>query len=475
MKELIKKSENFSEWYTQVILKAELADYAPIKGCMVIRPYGYSIWENIQKGLDKRFKETGHQNAYFPLFIPESFLKKEAEHVKGFAPQVAWVTKGGEEELPERLAVRPTSEAIICSMYAKWVKSYRDLPILINQWCNIVRWEKTTRLFLRTTEFLWQEGHTLHQTCEEAEREAKMILNLYIDFLKEELALPVIAGLKPPSERFAGALRTYTIEALMPDGQALQSGTTHNLGQNFAKAFNIKFLDKDNKEKYPWGSSWGVSTRLIGALIMIHGDDNGLFLPPKIAPIQIVIIPILYGEDDQKIMERCEKLSKELKKEFAIYFDARKEYTPGWKFNHWELKGVPLRIEIGKKELEKDEVRIVSRDYERKENIKINGLEERLKNILADIQKELYLKAEKSLKERIFFYDDLEKMKKEIGEKKGIAKIFWCGKKECEEKIKEETKTTPRCIPLENKNKEEGKCIACNKKTKIIIYYARAY
>jgi len=475
MKELIKKSENFSEWYTQVILKAELADYAPIRGCMVIRPYGYSIWENIQKGLDKRFKETGHQNAYFPLFIPESFLKKEAEHVKGFAPQVAWVTKGGEEELSERLAVRPTSEAIICSMYAKWVKSYRDLPILINQWCNIVRWEKTTRLFLRTTEFLWQEGHTLHQTFEEAEKEAKMILNLYIDFLKEELALPVIAGLKPPSERFAGALRTYTIEALMPDGQALQSGTTHNLGQNFAKAFGIKFLDKDNREKYPWGSSWGVSTRLIGALIMIHGDDNGLFLPPKIAPIQVVIIPILYGEDDQRIIERCENLLEELKKEFSIYFDARKEYTPGWKFNHWELKGVPLRIEIGKKELEKDEVRIVTRDYEKKENIKINNLKEELKHILEDIQKKLYLKAEKSLKERIFFYDDLEKMKKEIVEKKGIAKIFWCGKKECEEKIKEETNTTPRCIPLESKNKEEGKCIVCNKKTKIIIYYARAY
>ncbi|MEO0112845.1 MAG: proline--tRNA ligase, partial [candidate division WOR-3 bacterium] len=472
-KELVKKSENFSEWYTQVILKAELADYAPIKGCMVIRPYGYSLWENIQKALDKRFKETGHQNAYFPVFIPESFLKKEAEHVKGFAPQVAWVTKGGEEDLSERLAVRPTSEAIICSMYAKWVKSYRDLPILINQWCNIVRWEKTTRLFLRTTEFLWQEGHTLHQTFEEAEREAKLILNIYIEFLREELALPVISGLKPPSERFAGAIRTYTIEALMPDGQALQSGTTHNLGQNFSKAFNIKFLDRDNKEKYPWGSSWGVSTRLIGALIMIHGDDNGLILPPNIAPIQIVIIPILYGKDDEKILKKCEALKEELKKDFRVYFDDRKEYTPGWKFNEWELKGVPLRIEIGQKELEKEEMRIVSRDYQIRENIKWSNLKENLKNILDHLQKNLYLKAENFLKERIFFYDELTKMKEEILEKKGMAKIFWCGKRECEEKIKEETKTTPRCIPLDEK--KEGKCISCGKKTKLIIYYARAY
>ncbi|MDW8114407.1 MAG: proline--tRNA ligase [candidate division WOR-3 bacterium] len=472
MKDLVKKSENFSEWYTQVIVKAELADYAPVRGCMVIRPYGYNIWENIQRGLDKRFKETGHQNAYFPLFIPESFLKKEAEHVKGFAPQVAWVLKGGEEDLQERLAVRPTSEAIICSMYAKWVKSYRDLPILINQWCNIVRWEKTTRLFLRTTEFLWQEGHTLHQTFEEAEKEAKLILNIYIEFLKEELALPVIAGLKPPSERFAGALRTYTIEALMPDGQALQSGTTHNLGQNFSKAFNIKFLDKDNKEKYPWGSSWGVSTRLIGALIMSHGDDNGLILPPQIAPIQIVIIPILYGKDEE-IIRKCENLKEELKKEFRVYFDNRKEYTPGWKFNEWELKGVPLRIEIGKKELENEEVRVVSRDYQIKENIKWANLKENLKIILDKIQKNLYLKAENFLKERIFFYEELVKMKEEILEKKGMAKIFWCGKRECEEKIKDETKTTPRCIPLEKK--DEGKCIVCGKKTKLMIYYARAY
>ncbi|MEO0088931.1 MAG: proline--tRNA ligase [candidate division WOR-3 bacterium] len=472
MKELVKKSENFSEWYTQVILKAELADYAPIKGCMVIRPYGYNIWENIQKSLDKRFKETGHQNAYFPLFIPESFLKKEAEHVKGFAPQVAWVMKGGEEDLSEKLAVRPTSEAIICSMYAKWVKSYRDLPILINQWCNIVRWEKTTRLFLRTTEFLWQEGHTLHETFEEAEKEAKLILNIYIEFLKEELALPVIAGLKPPSERFAGALRTYTVEALMPDGQALQSGTTHNLGQNFSKAFNIKFLDRDNKEKYAWGSSWGVSTRLIGALIMTHGDDNGLILPPRIAPIQIVIIPILYGKKDEKILEKCNILKEEVKKEFRTHLDDRREYTPGWKFNEWELKGVPLRIEIGEKELEKEEVRVVSRDYQIKENIKWNNLKENLKIILDKTQRNLYLKAENFLKERIFFYEELEKMKKEILERKGMAKIFWCGKKECEEKIKNETKTTPRCIPFE---KKEGKCIVCGKKTKLIIYYARAY
>ncbi|MEO0093923.1 MAG: proline--tRNA ligase, partial [candidate division WOR-3 bacterium] len=347
VKEIPSKKDNFSEWYTSVILKAELADYAPVRGCMVIRPYGYSLWENMQNSLDRRFKATGHKNAYFPLFVPESFLKKEAEHVKGFSPQVAWVTRGGDEDLTERLAIRPTSEAIICSMYAKWVKSYRDLPILINQWCNIVRWEKSTRLFLRTTEFLWQEGHTLHRTEAEAEEEALKMLKIYVDFAENDLALPVIYGRKPESEKFPGALRTYTFEALMPDGQAIQAGTSHNLGQHFAKAFEIKYLDADNTEKYAWGTSWGCTTRLIGAIIMTHGDDSGLALPPKVAPIQVVIVPILYGKDDEKVLNKAKELKEILGENYRVHLDDRIEYTPGWKFNEWELRGVPIRLEIG--------------------------------------------------------------------------------------------------------------------------------
>ncbi|MCS7258429.1 MAG: proline--tRNA ligase, partial [candidate division WOR-3 bacterium] len=435
VKEIPPKTSNFSEWYTAVILKAELADYAPVRGCMVIRPYGYKLWELMQQRLDKRFKETGHENAYFPLFIPESFLKKEAEHVKGFSPQVAWVTHGGDEELPERLAIRPTSEAIICSMYAKWVKSYRDLPILINQWCNIVRWEKTTRLFLRTTEFLWQEGHTLHATLEEAETEALRMLHVYVDFVQNDLAIPLIYGRKPESEKFPGALHTYTIEALMPDGQALQAGTSHNLGQFFSKAFDIKYLDKDNTEKYPWGTSWGCTTRLIGALIMTHGDDKGLRLPPVVAPIQIVIVPILYGADDEKILNYARTILAELAEHYRCHLDDRREYTPGWKFNEWEMRGVPLRIEIGPKDLEKEQVVLVPRDSTEKKFIKACELKEKIGDVLSAIQKNLFDSAKQSLLERISLASTLDEFNKKLIAKPGFIKVFWCGSQGCENEI----------------------------------------
>lgn len=473
VKEIPSKKDNFSEWYTSVVLKAELADYAPIKGCMVIRPYGYSIWENMQARLDARFKATGHKNAYFPLFIPESFLKKEAEHVEGFAPQVAWVTKGGGEDLTEKLAIRPTSEAIICSMYAKWVKSYRDLPLLINQWCNIVRWEKATRLFLRTTEFLWQEGHTVHCTEEEAEEEAKKMLNLYVDFVQNDLAIPVLAGRKPDSEKFAGALRTYTIEALMPDGQALQAGTSHNLGQNFAKAFDIKFLDRDNIEKYAFGSSWGVSSRLIGALIMAHGDDRGLSLPPKIAPIQVVIVPILYGKDDEVILNRCRKTKEILEKDFRVHLDDRLEYTPGWKFNEWEMRGVPIRLEIGPKDIERNRVILVPRDQSGRPEAKEENLTDILKTFLTDIQKNMFANAKDFLDSNISNTETLDEFNKIISQKPGFIRVFWCGNQKCEDKIRDITKTSPRCIPLNEKNR--GRCIICATTTETVVYFARAY
>lgn len=478
VKEIPSKKDNFSEWYTTVILKAELADYAPVRGCMVIRPYGYKIWELMQSLLDRRFKESGHQNAYFPLFIPESFLQKEAEHVKGFSPQVAWVTRGGEEDLTERLAVRPTSEAIICSMYAKWVKSYRDLPILINQWCNIVRWEKTTRLFLRTTEFLWQEGHTLHRTLEEAEQEAIKMLNIYVDFVENDLAIPLIYGRKPESEKFPGALHTYSIEALMPDGQALQAGTSHNLGQFFSKAFDIKYLDADNVEKYPWGTSWGCTTRLIGALIMTHGDEKGLKLPPQVAPIQIVLVPILFGRDDEVVLSKAKQIYELLKENYRVYFDDRLEYTPGWKFNDWEMRGVPLRIEIGPKDIEKNQVVIVRRDENSKNTIKQTEIIATVDKLLKDIQSNMLKMARDVLQRKISSATSIDEFNQKIAENPGFIKVFWCGSQDCENEIIDKTKTTPRVIPIDNQGKNlsnAGKCIVCGKDTEITIYYARAY
>lgn len=475
VKEIASKEKNFSQWYVDVVRKAELADYTSIKGCMVIRPYGYGLWENMQAGLDRRIKETGHKNAYFPLFIPESLLKKEAEHVEGFAPEVAWVTHGGSQKLEERLAVRPTSEAIICSLYSKWIKSWRDLPILINQWANIVRWEKVTRLFLRTTEFLWQEGHTAHKTEQEAEEETLKILNqVYRDYIEKDLAIPVIVGRKTEKEKFAGALHTYTLEALMADGKVLQVGTSHNLGQNFAKAFNIKFLDEDQKEKYVWQTSWGTTTRLVGALVMVHGDERGLKLPPKVAPVQVVIVPIMFDKTKKEVLEKAESIRTVLKKDFRVEIDIRDGYTPGWKFNEWEMKGVPLRLEIGPRDMAQKQVMLARRDTGEKTAVKEEKLVEAVKELLDNIQENLFTKAKKFLKENIRETSNYNEFKKIIEKQRGLIKTYWCGSKDCEDKIKEETKASIRCIPFEQE-KVSGKCIYCGKESSTLVYFARAY
>lgn len=475
VKEITSKEKDFSQWYVDVVRKAELADYTIIKGCMVIRPYGYGLWENMQAGLDRRIKETGHKNAYFPLFIPESLLKKEAEHVKGFAPELAWVTEGGSQKLEERLAIRPTSEAIICSLYSKWVRSWRDLPILINQWVNIVRWEKVTRLFLRTTEFLWQEGHTAHKNEQEAEEETLKILNqVYRDYIENDLAIPVIIGRKTEKEKFAGALHTYTLEALMTDGKVLQAGTSHNLGQNFAKAFNIKYLDEDQQEKYVWQTSWGTTTRLIGALVMVHGDDRGLNLPPKVAPVQVIIIPIMFDKTKKEVRNKAEDIITILKKDFRVEIDGRDEYTPGWKFNEWEMKGVPLRLEIGPKDLAKGQVMVVRRDTGEKMAVKEEKLVETVEKLLNNIQENLFNKAKSFLQKNIREVSDYNKFKEVIEKKRGLIKTYWCGNKDCEDKIKEETKASIRCIPFEQEE-ASGKCIYCGKESSTLVYFARAY
>ena len=475
VKEITSKEKNFSQWYIDVVRKAELADYTTIKGCMVIRPYGYGLWENMQQGLDKRIKKTGHKNAYFPLFIPENLLKKEAEHVEGFAPEVAWVTHGGSQKLEERMAVRPTSEAIICSLYSKWVRSYRDLPILINQWANIVRWEKTTRLFLRTTEFLWQEGHTVHKTEEDAQEETlKILFEVYRDYIENDLAIPVVVGKKTSKERFAGALNTYTLEALMTDGKVLQAGTSHNLGQNFAKAFNIKYLDEDQTEKFAWQTSWGTTTRLIGAIVMVHGDERGLKLPPKVAPIQLVIVPIMFDKTKKEVLDKAEKLNSILSKDFRVEIDARDEYKPGWKFNEWEMRGVPLRLEIGPRDIAKEQVVLVRRDTGEKLIVKEEILTETVKDLLIEIQENLFNQAKKFLQENIREVSDYNEFKKIIEDKRGIIKTYWCGNEDCEDKVKEETKASIRCIPFEE-NETSGKCIYCGKKTSTLVYFARAY
>lgn len=475
VKEITSKEKDFSQWYVDVVRKTELADYTTIKGCMVIRPYGYGLWENMQAGLDRRIKETGHKNAYFPLFIPESLLKKEAEHVKGFAPELAWVTEGGSQKLEERLAIRPTSEAIICSLYSKWIRSWRDLPILINQWVNIVRWEKVTRLFLRTTEFLWQEGHTAHKNEQEAEEETLKILNqVYRDYLENDLAIPVIVGRKTEKEKFAGALHTYTLEALMTDGKVLQAGTSHNLGQNFAKAFNIKYLDEDQQEKYVWQTSWGTTTRLIGALVMVHGDDRGLNLPPKVAPVQVIIIPIMFDKTKKEVRNKAEDIITILKKDFRVEIDGRDEYTPGWKFNEWEMKGVPLRLEIGPKDLAKGQVMVVRRDTGEKMAVKEEKLIETVEKLLNNIQENLFNKAKSFLQKNIREVSDYNKFKEVIEKKRGLIKTYWCGNKDCEDKIKEETKASIRCIPFEQEE-ASGKCIYCGKESSTLVYFARAY
>ncbi|GBC76507.1 Proline--tRNA ligase [bacterium HR07] len=476
---LTPRSQDFSTWYNEVVQRAELADYAPVRGCMVIRPYGYAIWENLQRELDRRFKATGHKNAYFPLFIPLSFIQKEAEHIQGFSPELAVVTHGGGEQLAEPLVVRPTSETIIGHMFKQWIKSYRDLPVLINQWANVVRWEMRPRLFLRTLEFLWQEGHTAHATEAEAEEETLRMLNIYVDVAQNEAAIPVIAGRKSESEKFAGALRSYTIEAMMGDKRALQAGTSHNLGQNFAKAFEIQYLDKNNQLQYCWTTSWGMSTRMIGAIIMTHGDDQGLILPPRLAPIQVIVVPIWKSgneEEKAKVLEGVARIKRALGDRVRLEVDAREEYSPGWRFNEWELRGVPLRIEIGPKDIQKDQAVLARRDTKEKLFVSQDQLAERVPVLLEEIQKNLFERAKKFREENTVELNDYEKFKEFMeGEgSRGFVRAYWCGARECEAQIKEETKATTRCIPFEQP-KQPGRCIRCGREAKEQAIFAKAY
>ncbi len=489
-KVLTNRKENYSQWYNDLVIKADLAENSAVRGCMVIKPYGFSIWEKMQAALDKMFKDTGHSNAYFPLFIPKSFFSREASHVEGFAKECAVVThyrlkndpngKGiivdEDAKLEEELIVRPTSETIIWNTYKNWIQSYRDLPILINQWANVVRWEMRTRLFLRTTEFLWQEGHTAHATKNEALEETIKMLNVYSEFAEKWMALPVIKGTKTESERFAGAIDTYTIEALMQDGKALQSGTSHFLGQNFAKAFDVKFANKEGKLDYVWASSWGVSTRLIGALIMAHSDDKGLVLPPKLAPFQVVIVPI-YKNAEQlaKISNVVDSIISKLKsKNISVKYDDRDTQKPGWKFAEYELKGVPIRLAIGARDLENNTIEIARRDTLEKNTYPQENIENRIETLLDDIQKNIYDKAFQFRKENTYKVDTYDEFKEIINNKGGFVLAHWDGTTETEQKIKEETKATIRCIPLDNEQ-EEGKCIYSGKPSKQRVLFAKAY
>jgi prolyl-tRNA synthetase len=473
----VKKTEDLSEWYVQLILKSGLADYAPVKGCMIFREHSYAIWEKIQEVFNTKIKVTGHKNVYFPLLIPESFLKREAEHFEGFVPEVAWVTMGGNTQLEERLAVRPTSETIIYATFGKWIRSWRDLPIKLNQWCSVVRWEtEATRLFLRTREFLWQEGHTAHATKEEADREAMQILGDYKDVMENYLAIPVLAGKKTENEKFAGALYTLALEAMMPDGKALQMGTSHNLGQHFSKVFDIKFLDEQEKECYVWQTSWGISTRMIGAVVMVHGDDKGLVLPPRIAPVQVVIVPIPYRDASAElILKKAKQLFEDLlEKGIDVVLDDRQEYTPGWKFNAWELKGVPIRIEIGPRDLKQKQVTLARRDTHGKVAVKEEEVGTAVTEMLEEIQKALLKKARDLLEQNITTVTAYDEFKDVLKEKGGFIRVSWCGDSQCEETIKQETGATIRVISTEQKELS-SKCVHCGKDASEIAYFARAY
>ncbi len=475
VEEIIDQEDNFSQWYNQVVRKAELADYAPVRGCMIIRPYGYAIWENIQHLLDARFKETGVVNAYFPLLIPRSFLEREAEHVEGFAPEVAWVTRGGGEELEEPLAVRPTSETLVGHSYARWIQSYRDLPQLINLWNNVMRWEKRTVLFLRTTEFLWQEGHTAHRSLEEAEERTRMMLDVYRSFAEEDLAIPVIAGRKSENEKFAGALHTYAIEAMMGDGKALQAGTSHNLGTNFARSFDMQFLDADGQRKYCATTSWGLSTRTIGAVIMVHGDSAGLVLPPQIAPYQVVIVPIWRKEADKAaVSEIITRIEKMLKGRVRVKVDIS-ENTPGWKFNEWEMRGVPVRMEIGPRDVQNNSVVLVRRDNRTKEVVAFDGLQSRLPELLKEVQAALFQRALEFREKNTFYTDSYDEFK-QIIENRGFARVKWTEDSAAELAIKEETKATLRVIPFDQpESVMQGKCFYSGRPATCEAIFARAY
>ena len=462
--------DDFAQWYTDVVKKADLMDYTSVKGCMVLKPAGYALWENIQKEADARFKATGVENVYLPMFIPESLLQKEKDHVEGFAPEVAWVTHGGLEPLQERLCVRPTSETLFCDFYAKEIQSYRDLPKVYNQWCSVVRWEKETRPFLRSREFLWQEGHTAHATAEEAEERTELMLNLYADFCEEVLAIPVIRGRKTEKEKFAGAEATYTIEALMHDGKALQSGTSHNFGDGFAKAFNIQYTDKDNKLQYVHQTSWGISTRLIGGIIMVHGDNSGLVLPPRIAPVQVMIIPI--AQHKEGVLETAAKL-KEALADFRVKVDDS-EKSPGWKFSEAEMRGIPVRIEIGPKDIEANQAVIVRRDTREKQIVSLDELKAQVANTLETMQKDMLERARAHRDKHTYVAKNYEEFKETVAHKPGFIKAMWCGDQACEDKIKEETTATARCMPFEQE-KISDVCVCCGKPAKAMVYWGKAY
>lgn len=472
VKELTNIEDDFAKWYTDIVLKADLADYAETKGCIAIKPFGYAIWENIQKYVDDKFKKTGVENYYMPSLIPEGLLNKEKEHVEGFAPEVAWVTIAGGEELDERLYIRPTSEPIISAMYSKWLKSWRDLPILGNQWCNVVRWEKETKPFLRSREFLWQEGHTIHETPEEAEQRTLMMLNIYADTIQNLLAIPVIKGVKTESEKFAGAEHTYTVETMMHDGRALQSGTSHNLGQHFTKVFNVKFQNREGKEEYGYHTSWGVSTRLIGGIIMAHGDNRGLKLPPKVAPIQAIIVPVAMHKEGVK--EKAQELFEKLNTNYRMKIDLRENYTPGYKFNEWELKGVPVRIELGPRDIENGECVVVRRDNSEKLTVKLEELDIQLNKILEDIQQNMFEDCKKRLTEKTTIAKNIEEFSKNMNENQGFIKAMWCGDEACEDKIRELTGAKSRCIPFEQENISDT-CVCCGKHADKMVIWGRQY
>lgn len=464
--------EDFAQWYTDIVLKAELADYTSVKGFIAIRPYGYEIWENIQKYADNKFKEYGVKNVSMPALIPESLLNKEKDHVEGFAPEVAWVTKGGEEELEERLCVRPTSETVFSTMYSKWLSSWRDLPYLYNQWCNVLRWEKETRPFLRSREFLWQEGHTIHETEEEAKKFTLNMLDVYADVIENLLAIPVLKGQKTKKEQFAGAEATYTVETLMHDGRALQGGTSHYFGQNFTKAFDVKFQNKEGEQEYAYQTSWGISTRLIGAVIMAHGDNRGLKLPPKVAPIQVVIVPI--AQQKENVLEENKKLNEKLSKKFRTKLDDRDNYSVGYKFNDWEMRGVPVRLEMGPRDIENEQVTLVRRDTQEKMIVKIEEVEEKISELLEDIQKSMYEACKQRLKEKTTIALNMEELKKNLDENQGYVKTMWCGNQECEDKVKELTGAPSRCIPFEQEHLSD-KCVCCGKEAKHMVVWGRQY
>lgn len=472
VKEITNIEEDFAKWYTDIVIKAELADYTDTKGCIAIRPYGYAIWENIKKYADAKFKKEGVKNVYFPVLIPESLLQKEKDHVEGFAPEVAWVTEGGEQKLEERLCVRPTSETMFSTQFSKWLSSWRDLPMKTNQWCNVLRWEKETRPFLRSREFLWQEGHTIHETAEEAEKFTHRILDIYGEIIEELLAIPVLKGRKTPKEQFAGAVATYTVENLMHDGKALQAGTSHYFGQNFTKPFNIKFQNREGKEEYAYQTSWGISTRLIGAVIMAHGDNRGLKLPPRVAPIQAVIVPVAMHKEGVK--EKAQEVFESLEATYRMELDVRDNYTPGYKFNDWEMRGVPVRIELGPRDIENGVCVVVRRDTQEKITVELAELKEKLGEILEEIQKNMFEEAKRNQVKRTSSALNMEEFEKILNENQGYIKAMWCGDEECENKIKEQTGAHSRCIPYDEEHLSDT-CVYCGKPAKHMVVWGRQY